>query len=145
MFRRPKCGVIHDGSKCKKILSHFAERADQRALRVLWSYLPVLGHRPRRLSLQPRTLISNHARTMPRVLRPDNADFPQELSRRNHPSRHHPRSLAPCTGLHQDWADSASETPFSASLLGLKLQQWLPLQQPLGRMGQIGLGRDLTS
>ena len=38
----------------------------------------------------------------PPYLLSDNADFPQELSRRNHPSRHHPRGLTRCTGLHQE-------------------------------------------
>ena len=63
---------------------------------------PVSSHRPRPPSLLPRLMpdqlsCSRDAPGHPPPLRPENADLPQEVSWRNHPSRHHSRGLAPGT------------------------------------------------
>ena len=72
--------------------------------------------------------MSYHARAMPprqhAPLRPNNADFSQELPRRSHPSRHHPRGLAPGTSFRQKmrFRHQSSRSPFPGSLLGVKQQ-----------------------
>ena len=78
------------------------------------------------------------ARTMlPRQfspLRSADGDLPQAVSRRHHPSHHHPHSLAPTPSFHQKGRVGIRDPVLDSPALGLKQQHSLPLRQPLVRI-----------
>ena len=61
------------------------------------------------------------------------ADITYEVPLRDHPGRHHPGSLAPRPGLHQErWIRHQRRAPLTSGFPGLQQQHGSPLQQPCG-------------